>query len=146
MTTATHDHSFTLPNVLKVETGTVFIPTEAAFSTLKTTEAYYKAITELLSMLSQEEKDKAEYEGDDDATPSRCFNITTENEDALIFAYRNDLLNEFDTAVDTVFNLPEVVSEAVCGDCVDELIETAYLDYSLKLLDGGLYLVNKEVG
>ena len=137
MTTASHDHSFTLPNVLKVEIGTVSIPTETNFNTLKQFETFYTEVAHLLALLPEEDKAEAEFDVE-------SFQVTTECLPALLYAANHYLLDEFGTAVDVVLNLPEVDNGEVCESCVDDLVETVANEYSAKILSDGLYLV-KEV-
>ena len=140
MTTATHDHSFTLPNVLKVEVGTVSIPAEPDFKNIKTFkqfETFYNEVAYLLALLPEKDKEEAEFDVEN-------YLVTTECLPALLYATNHYMLDEFSTAVDVVLNLPEVVNEEVCEECVDDLVETVANKYSAKVLSDGLYLV-KEV-
>ena len=136
-TTATAD--FTLPNVLKVDVGTVCIPTEVDFNshTIKSFETFYTEVAHLLALLP--EQDKADAVFDDDS-----FQVTTSSIPALLYAANHYLLDEFSTAVDVVLNLPEVLNEEICGSCVDDLVDTASEQYSAKVLSDGLYLVKEE--
>jgi hypothetical protein len=124
---------FSVPNVLKVKTATIYIPYTVETDNLGDYELLNRRITHLLALLPDEDKALAEAEDDG-------FHITTSCQPAIKYACQHYLLDEFSTAVDVVFTY---FSGDCCRECLDDLVETVANDYTSKVLSEGVFLVNE---
>ena len=137
-TTAKEKHlpeDFTLPKVLKVEVGTVTLPTRLdEVESLREYETLNRETTHLLALIPAEDKEGAELEEDG-------IHITTNNIAALKYACNKYLLCSYCTAIDVVLN---IYGEDVCADCIDSLIEEVTENYEPQVLTDGVYMVRVE--
>ena len=126
---------FTLPKVLKVEVGTVTLPTRLdGVESLREYETLNRETTHLLALIPAKDKESAELDEDG-------IHITTNNLPALKYACNKYLLCSYFTAIDVVLN---TYGEDVCNDCIDDLIEEVADNYEPQVLTDGLYLVRVE--
>jgi hypothetical protein len=134
MTTSSTDYQ--LPKVLRVTTGTVYIPVKLDADNLREYETVNREITHLLALIPDE--DKAQVERDDDGD----FLISTNNLAALKYAIKHHLIDEFVTIIDTVIDsVLHHYDGDVCDTCVDNFVEEALeYEYEAVVLNDGVYL------
>jgi hypothetical protein len=137
----TNKTEYQLPKVLRVKSGTVYIPTRLDADNLREYETVNREITHLLALIPDE--DKAQVERDDDGD----FLISTSNLAALKYAVKHHLIDGFVTIVDTVIDaVLHHYDGDVCDDCVDNFVEEALeYEYEPVVLEDGVYLKRGDI-
>jgi hypothetical protein len=140
MTNKTDNHveeGYQLPSVIKVEVGTVSIPTNWDVDSLQDLETFNRNLTHLLALLPDSDKAEAEFDSDEEA-----YIIKTDNIPALKFSVKNYLIDDCFTVIDTVANhVLDHFNGEVCHECVDNLIDQALDDsYEAVVLNDGVYI------
>ena len=132
----TNTTEYQLPKVLRVTSGTVYIPVKLDPDTLLDYETINREVTHLLALIPDDDKAQVERDGDGD------FLISTDNLPTLKYAVKHRFIDNFSTTVDTVIDA--VLSHyngEVCESCVDNFVEEALeADYEAVVLNDGVYL------
>jgi hypothetical protein len=135
------DEGYKLPSVIKVEVGTVSIPTDFDLDNLSQYETVNREITHLLALIPDEDKAEAEYDSDE-----KAYLIKTSNPPALKYAVKKYFIDDCFTVIDTVANhIINHFDGQVCHDCVDNFIDQALDEsYETVVLEEGVF-IRKEV-
>jgi hypothetical protein len=127
---------FKVPNVLKLDFGTILIPDDLTqVDNLKALRTIFAEANHLLSLLNDEDFVDSEY------NQGQGWVISTDNQAALRYAALHYFTDDHSCVVDAVFNY---IGEDVCSSCIDDLIEEQLeKDFSVEALNDGVYVVFK---
>lgn len=125
-----------VPKVLPVTTGAIEIRDDILdVESIKDLSRVFREVNHVLSLLPEEDIHEAVYE--------ECgWLLYTQNKAALEYAWKNDLLDEFSTAMACLIDKYE---EDHCCECIDEILDDKLSkDFSVNQLSDGLYVVFGE--
>jgi hypothetical protein len=125
-----------VPKVLPVTTGAIEIHENILdVDNIHDLSRVFREVNHLLSLIPEEDLHEAVYE-------ETGWLVYTDNEAALKYAWKNDFLDPFSTAMACLI---DKYGEDHCCDCVDEILDDKLSkDFSVDLLTDGLYVVFGE--